>query len=649
MTGYIDKNTPISVYQPSKEVADFTKCVRDDYAIGEEILNKTYIELNDRSIIDDENRGQMMFNAFVDTSVEDPNEAWKWRGTRSMARNKGISMHAQLTAQYLLPLFTAQNDNDEEDRDFSEVMRDIVEWMCSPTVSNYQSSFIQIVFAMETNPVTYLGAEYIEVFQTIKEKQQDGKYTTKEILDEVLSGFNVPIYSSNQVLITNAYERNIQKQRRIIKRRWCDKSELEAKYGSHPNWGLVQCGIKSVYDEGTELFYDVKDDSEQSNLVAEEIAFCRRDDSEVPFVNGIYMGDDDVDYNPIKHRDNRDAPKYNITPFGYSRIGEHFFFYKSMMNALGWDNMLYDAQQEVFMNRSLLEAEMPIAISGTDKVDSEVMFPNSVVTLEDPNAKVSSLLPPSNLSGLVNAIGATEKSMNDGSLNETLSGQVPPGSPTAFSIAQAQVAAKKNITAVAKSLAESVTQFGDLMKDIVVNHITVPTVEELLGGELKMKYKSFVVQKKASSGKASNKRIILDKSLIGMDMTDSEKESRALKLLEDSGYPEEENTLKLVNPELISRFKYLTRTDTEEMFAKNAEYWQPVLLNLKTALALDQTIDQEALSRRLMYAYFQSEGDTLVKKPAPAPQPAQGAGPNQFGQMAQNQMLQGATTNAVAA
>src|SRR3990167_10716625 len=124
---------PISSYQPSVEVTNFTNDVRKDYAIGDEILHRSYTELNDRSVIDDENRGQMMFNAFVDTSVEDPREAWKWRGTRSSARNKGIAMHAQLTGNYLLPTFDAQNENDEIDRDFSEVMRDIIEWMALPT------------------------------------------------------------------------------------------------------------------------------------------------------------------------------------------------------------------------------------------------------------------------------------------------------------------------------------------------------------------------------------------------------------------------------------------------------------------------------------------------------------------------------------
>lgn len=645
------KNATPSAYQPSAEVAKLTEAVKKDYATGVDILNRSWTELNDRSVIDDENRGQMMFNAFVDTNVEDPNEAWKWRGTRSMARNKGIAMHANLTANYLLPLFTAQNQDDEVDRDFSEVMRDIIEWMTYPTNSDYQSSFLQVVFGMMTNPVTYLGAEYCEVFQKIKEKQDDGSYSTKEILDEVLSGFQAPIWSANQVLITNAYERNIQKQRRIIKRRYVDKDELEAYYGDHPNWVYVQPGIRSIYDEDDKLFYDVKDDVDLGrNIVAEEIAYSRREDSEICYVNGIYLGAENVDENPIKHRDNHNAPKYNVTPFGYSRIGDHFFYYKSMMNCIGWDNALYDAMSEVVMNRAFLEVEMPIAVSGSDAINSEVIFPNSVISFENENAKVSPLLPNSNTAAGFAALRETEKSMTEGTVNETISGQLPDASQKAYSVAQAQANAKKLIGAVGKSLAESVVKYGDLMKDIVLNHITVPQVDQLTSGAMQLKYRSFLLPNKNLGGKVVDKRLKFDSSLIGLEMTDEEKDQRNLKLLEESGYPDNKESLRIINPEMFANFNYLTRCDAEEMFAKNADYWQPVLLNLKTALAQDPYTNQEGLTRKLMYAYFQSEGDDLVTKPPAQPTmpvPGEGNPANPLGQMVQGKQLSNVAQGAV--
>ncbi len=653
MTGEITKEASVSAYQPPEDVRIFTNSVRKDYDYGVEILNRTWTELNDRSIIEDQNRGQMMFNAFVDTSVEDPREAWKWRGTRSMARNKGIALHANLTASYLLPLFIAQNDKDEVDRDFSEVMRDIIEWMAEPTNSNYQSSFLQVVFGMMTNPVTYLSAEYCEVFQTIRSKQEDGKYTKKEIIDEVLSGFRAPIYSASQILITNPYERNIQKQRRIIKRRFVEKEELEAKYGDHPNWAYVQSGIRSLYNDQDGLFYDIKDDNNTPlSIVAEETALSRRDDSEVCFVNGIYLGAANIEDNPIKHRDNNDAPKYNVTPFGYSRIGEHFFYYKSMMNCLGWDNMLYDAMSEVVMNRALLEVEMPIMISGSEKIDSDVIFPNSVVTNENENAKIQQLLPNSNMVAGFNALQDTEKSMNQGSVSETISGQLPDASQKAYSVANAQANSKKLIGAVGKSLGESVIQFGDLMKDIAINHLTIPQIDELSGDAGRLKYRSFLLDNKG--GRMKNKNIKFDDSLIGAEMTDKEKKMERLKLVEDSGYPDNKGSLIRVNPELFSKFKYYTKVDVEEMFTKNQEYWQPILSQLYTLLANNPLVDQEVLLKKLMYSYFQSDADDVIKKqpvmPAqPAQDMSQGGKPkaNQFGQQVNSKLLGQAAAGVV--
>lgn len=652
MTGEINKNN-ISSYQPSEEIAAFTSEVKKDYMLGEEILNKPWPELNNRSVLEDENRGQLMFNAFVDTEVEDPNEAWKWRGTRSMARNKGVVMHANLTANYLLPLFVAQNEDDEVDRDFSEVMRDIIEWMTSPTVSNYQSSFLQMVFGMETNPVTFLGAEYSEVFQTIREKQEDGKYTTREILDEVLSGFQAPIYSSSQVLITNAYERNIQRQRRIIKRRYVEKEELEAKYGEHPNWQFVQKGVRSVYSEEDGLFYDAKDD-DNPNLVAEETAMSRRGDSEVCFLGGIYMGAENIDDNPMRHRDNFGAPKYDVIPFGFHRIGEHFFYYKSMMNAVGWDNMLYDAMSEVVMNRAFLEVDMPIVTSGGDKIDSDMVFPRAVISSESENFKASPLLPPSNMAAGFSALRETEKSINDGTVNETTSGQLPDASQKAYNVAQAQAASKKLITAVGKSLAESIVHYGDLMKDIAINHYTAPQIEELTGGKLKMRYRSFLLENKSVGGKIGNRSIKFDENLIGQEMSDtpgaglySEQDYANVGLLENKSRKNNQPSLILVNPKLFARFKYLTRADVEEMFAKNQEYWQPVLLNLKTALAQDPYTNQEFLTRKLGQAYFQSEGEDMVKIPE-ATQPTTGQdSSNQFGALVQKKQLSTAAGSAV--
>ncbi len=632
------KNGSVSTFAPSKEVLEFTKNVKRDYETGHDILTKTWNELNEYSVLEDMNNGRRMFNAFVDESVESPNDAWKWRGTRSKARNKGIAMHANLTAAYLLPSFEAQNTDSEIDKDISEFMTNLVEWMAQDENSNYKENFLNLVFAMESDPIVYLGAEWNEVMQTIKIKQDDGKYTTKEILDEVLSGFKAPIYTADQILLSNAFERNLQKHKFIGKRRWIEYSEAEAKYGEHENWQYVNAGFNVVYSEDDGLFYEIKDD-EHPDLIEEFISMYRREDTEVCFLGGIYMGKENVNDNPIRHRDNFDAPRYNIQQFGFYPIGSHFIFYKSMMNAMRWDNMLYDASTEIVANRAILEAEFPIAISGNKddgQFDGGIAYPNAVVVMENPEGKVQKLLPDSNLAPLIQSLRETDESLSESSVNETMMGQLPPASQKAYTVSQAQANSKKIIGGVAKGLALSVSRYGLLMGDIAVNNLSIPQVDELSGDNSKFKYRKFLLNDKNIGGRKMSKQLIFDEDMVGAEYTEQEKKEYNLKLLEKTGYPNNDKHIFAANPEVFAKMKYYSKADFNELFPQNDDTMQAMLQGLYSQLQADPMIEREALLRELMYAYFKSKGDKFIaKNPQMNPQMKQEQ-PNMIG----NQILQ---------
>ena len=613
------ENENVSTFQATEEVAQLTSVVKKAYQQGDDIIHRPWVELNNYSVIEDENRGQRMFNAFVDEGEDDPNLAWQWRGTRSLARNKGIAMHAQIASAFLVPIFIAQDDNDETDQVFSNFMRDIVEWMTYPENSDYQPAFLNVTFGMLTNPATFLGAEWSEVYQNIKDIQQDGTVLTKEILDEVLSGFNAPVYSSSQILITNAYQRNIQKQDSIIKRRYVEKSALYGRYGTHENWQYVTPGVKAIYNDQDGLFYTIFD-SEHPNLVEEVTYLNRREDTEICFLNGIYFGKENVNANPIQHRDNRGAPKYNVVPFGYTRIGQHFFYYKSMMNVLGWENALYDAMSEIVMNRAMLEQNMPVAVTGTDKVDTDVMFPGAVSVIENKDARIVPLLPPANFSAAFTALKETSDSVAASSLHEVQTGQLPAASQKAYSVAQASTAAKKIVGEIGKSLQESVLMYGSLMKDIVIQHVTVPEVEDIVGVNVKLKYRSFLLPKKNVAGKTVDKMIKFDDAMLGNTYSEDEKVTKHLELLEKTGYPVNKNHLYIINPEVFKKFKYFARVDLKEMFPMNEEIQAAMLTNLYSLLANDPFANREGILRKLLYAYFQTDGEELINKTPQQPE-----------------------------
>lgn len=607
MVAEIIKESAHSSYAPGKDVVELTKEIRAAYSRGNEILTRSWVELNNYSVIDRDGKDKRTFNSLVDENVEDPNEAWKWRGTRSLARNKAMAMHAQLTSGIVVPTIVAQNESQEQDQELSEAMRDVLEWM---TVnSNYRQKFLLIAMAELVSPVAYLEADYVEVFQTIKERGEDGKITTKEILDEVLSGFQNNILSCNQVLITNAYEQDIQRQYRVLKANWIEYGEAKSRYGNHPNWPHVAPGRKTVLSEDGQTFYDVFDD-EHPDLVEEVTALCRTEDSEVCFLGGIYMGEANIEDNPIRHRDNRNAPKYNIVPFGYERITEHFFFFKSLINRVGWDDQLLDAMYQVHMNRAFLEAEAPVAISGDDKIDSGVMFPGAQIANADPNFKVTSILPPRGGNAYAD-MKMIEDSMSEASISKETAGQLPEASQKAYTVAQSAANARIILKGVANSLTESIRQYGELMIDIALQHVTTPEMDELTGN---LKYRSFILENQIIKGKKISKELRFDEALMGSDMSEKERKGYRMRLLNESGYPDNKRAIYVINPSLWSKRRYMARVETDMLMPTNKEYMQGIMIKMYTLLRNDPTIDPESLVRRTLHSFFSNDADELMKK-----------------------------------
>lgn len=607
MIGEITKGKDIvSAYQPNGEILELTKNVRRDYSYGFEVLHKSWPELNNYSVIERMNKDQRTFQSFVDESVDDPDEAWKWIGTRSLARKKAFAMHAHMTSSYYIPQIFPQNSSQEDDRGMASAMRDIVEWIT--TNSNYRSSFLLAAMGVLINPVTFLELDYCEVYQSIKEKTEQG-YNKIDILDEVLSGTNCRVLSANQVLITNAHEQEIQKQRSISKTRYVEHSELEAKYGEHPNWSYLQPGVQTVFNEEDGFFYDIQDD-DHPFLVQETIWENRRDDAEVCFLNGIYFGNENVEWNPIRHRDNRNAPKYNVVPFGYHRINEHFFYFASLMFEVGWDDKLIDAMYQTTMNREFLDLEQPVVISGVDKIDTSVVFPGAVHTTPNSDVRVQPVIPPRGGSSYA-AMREIEDSMSEATLSETQMGVLPEASQKAHTVARAEQNAKILLSGTMKSLGNSIMQVGGLLVDIALQHLTAAQIDEITGA---LKYREFVLENQMVSGKKVSKKIRFDESLMGKSMSESEKKQYGMKLLEEVGYPDNKQTIYVLNPHLFSKMKYLVRVELDEMTPKNSEFERIISERLYALLRQDPLIEPEALVRKLLYASYPQDADDLLAK-----------------------------------
>ena len=596
---------PLSAYQPTQDVINITKEFKDAFNDGVQILTRGWEELNMYSVTERMNKDQRAFNSFVDESVDDLKEAWKWRGTRSMARNKEMAMHAHLTATLAIPMAFAQNEKQEEDRDMSMVMRDILEWMAEN--SEYKQAYILATMGALVNPVTFLGVEWVEAYSKVKEKTEVG-YSVKEILDEESSGIRFPVYSADQILLTNAYEQNVQRQYVVIRRVYKDYHALEAKWGWHENWQYVSPGIKTIYSEEEGLFYDIKDD-EHPSLCEEATGWCRKTDTGVAFVNGIYMGTPNVDWNPMKHRSNTNQPKVPVVPFGYERINEHFFYWKSLMNRVGWDDVLIDAMYENVMNRETQDLNSTIVISGSDQVDSAITIPGSVVAFENPDVKATPLISPNRISGY-QALREIEKSMSEASVSEVQMGVLPDAEQKAFTVSRAEQNARTILRGAFRSIGESVAKTGQLMVDIALQNLTTAQLDEITGA---VSYRPFILQDQMVDGKQVSKKILFDESLMN-GMSKEKQKEKSVKLLSEAGWPENKEHVYLVNPHLFSKMKYLVRIEPDVMMEKNEAFEKATAERLYDKLRVDPLANPEFLVRNLVEKNYPGQADEAMAK-----------------------------------
>lgn len=597
----------LSSYQPSQEVINITKEFRDAFGIGVGILNRPHEELNNRSPIARENMDKRSWLSYVDEEVEDPMEAWKWKGTRGMARDRALESHAHLTARLAIPMAMAQNDQQEEDRQMSYAMRDVIEWMARN--SEYKKSYVDIMMGILYSPAKFLGAEYVESMTTQKYQDDNGEWQKREVVDQQVSGFRAPVYSVDQILITNLYEQDMQRQHTVIKREYRGYSEMEKLWGWHDNFVYVQPGIKTIYSSEDELFYDVKDD-QHKNLVEIATGYCRTTDTEVVFINGIYMGDDDVDINAIRHRDNFDLPKVPITPFGYHRVDENYFYWKSLMNEVGWDNSLLDAMYENTMNRETIDLYTPLAFYGVDPeaVSTSVVFPGASVAFESENAKVEPLIQKNGNTGY-NAIREVEGSIRDKSVSETMSGELPDATQKAYNVATAEQNARTILRGSLRSVSFSVAAYGDLMKDIAIQHLSTAEWDEITGGEM---YRTLILKDQMVDGKKTSKKIIFDGKLAGARMTEKERKDAELAMLTEIGWPKNKNHVYHINPALFSRLKYIMYMEPEELVERNSAFESAVAERMYSIARSDPLASGDALLRNMFNANYHGHGDDYM-------------------------------------
>jgi len=592
-----DKNnkpiSPPSFYNPPQEVKDLTLKVREDYTVGVGIQNKSFKEFNDMSLIQRMNEDQSIFNSYTQPISQNPDDQWRWNGVSPVGHNKIISMAAQYINPTLYPKTFAQNDKDEEDRVAAEVMDTLMRFNIDN--SDYRMSYLYAIIAALVNPVAYLHIDFIECYQTIKEKLENGDIKETEVLDEVYSGFQTYNVPADEILIANAYQFHLQKQRFIIRRRFIDFDEAKGVYGKHTNWQYILPGVKVLYEDGTGMFYEQKDDS--LGTLCEETIYCnRKEDIEVPFINGVYLGKQSIKSNLIRHRNNKNMPKYPYAKFGFHPIDEkRFFFYRSAVFNMANDYNLDTKMRQMVMDGTFLRLFPPLFGVGTGKVDSNVIFPGSF-TATSPNASVTPLQF-GDLNSAYNALIKIEQSLDESSQSKTMEGQITQEKKTAYEVARAETNARIQLSIFGIMIAQFIDDVGDLMADDIIKHQTVPVMEELLGGEIKEKYRTYLVPNQMEEGRTIAKQVKFKPEMMGKMMTEKQRKKEGYRLLKEEGGLEAEKKIYEVNPDYFQGLKFKTQIDPAELTPKNDALDKAVKLEAYQLMMANPYTDKKAVTR----------------------------------------------------
>lgn len=601
-----------SSWQPNDAEKEVTKKVMLDYHHGRLIYDKPYTEFNNRTLQQEIDANQKSFNTYIPPKSDDPDDSWRAQTTKPIVRNKLISIAAHVTATILYPTIFAQNRNQETDRDAASVMQDCQQWVMEN--SNYERSFVNGIISALVNPAVIMETGFAKVMRRIKEMQEDGKHTQKEIIDEVLSGFFTNVVPVKEMMIANIYENNIQKQRFLIRRKLVDFAEAKVVWDKKDNFKYVKPGVMAIFDEATNTFYDCPSEDLKDTLVEEVTYYNRYDDLQLTFINGVLMCDPEY---PLQRKDKM----YPFAKSGFEPLNDgHFFYYKSAANKLGPDEELVNLLYNYVLDGTFLAIMPPLALYGDEEIGSSVQVPGTITSLRA-DTKLDTIGPRSDLRAGLEAITMVERSVAESSQDSFRSGisQVS-GERTAYEISLLEQNAKIALGLFGKSVGFLVEDLGRLQVGDILQHLTMPEIDAITGVEDPLKYKALLLPDQIIDGKKVTKKLRFSEKYITDEDTISDKErmDRSYDVLEEEGSMESEDRIFIINPKIFRELKYKIVVKADKLGPRNKALEKALNLEGYDRMIRDPYADQEAVARDFLYeTYKPGESSKYMKKGGP--------------------------------
>ena len=620
---------PVSAYNPSKEIKDRTRTVMERFQRAAETHEKPYREFNDTSLTVRMDTDQKLFNNWREAKSDDPDEEWHSRAVRPIVRNRTISIAAHLSGQLLTPAFRAQNDRQQEDKEASTVIRYLVEW--ANDQAEYVRTFLYAVIAALVNPASIIHTEYAEHYRTIKDIQEDGSWKEKEVLDEELSGFQDQLVPLDEFFIADVYEHNIQRQPFLLWRRALPYHMVALQYREHSNWKFVKPGIQNIFDATENSFYEMHDESLGDTLVEKVVYYDRYNDLQLCFVNGVLVTD-------VAQPNPRKDKQYPFVKGGYELIDEgKFFYYFSLVRKMADDADIINTLYRMVIDGSFLKTMPPVGVMGDVEISSSIMVPRKITTIGE-NMKIEPLGVGSDLGAGMSVLEKLESSVSESSNDVQQAGLTNPNDKTAFQVSVEERNAQILGGMVRRMVGFMVRDWMKLRVSDILQFMTVGEIDEIVGDDATLKYRSFLMPKRTIGGKSVSPRLLMTtqnqyspEQVMAMEggAEEGQLENMPKETLDEflnKGFKSEER-IYMINPITFRDLKYkvIVTTEIERPVSEALER----VLNLEE---YDRAVanpfgDQEALYRDLLlgsYSKTKDDVDKYVKREIAPPLPVTG-------------------------
>jgi len=601
---------PISEYQENDTQKDIRKIVLKDFELAAQTMQKSYQEFNNKSLLTRQNIDQKSFNSLQDETETDPDLSWKSRAVRPITRNKIVSISAHVLASVIFPNIFAQNENQEEDKEAARVMRMLIEWVADNY--DYAKSLVYAVIAALVNPAAIVHFEFAEVYKKAKEIQENGTWITKEVLDEILSGFQFNTVPLDELYIADIYIHDIQKQPYLIWRKAIDYDTARLKYKDKDNFKYVNPGIQILYDEASAQFYKQYDENLEQRLVEEVIYYNRIEDLELVYLNGVLVTDSDE---PNKRKDK----KYPFSKLIYELIDEGKFFYgKSLAFKMAPDQEIIDQLYQMVIDGSFLKLMPPTAIYGEEQFNSSIVAPGAITIMKE-NSKMEKIDIGTDINTGLATINEVERSMNETSSDPRQAGQGSSGKQTAFEVSRLEENARTMLGLFAKPIGWFVKDLGELMVDSILQFMTVPEIDDITGG---LKYKNFLL-----GGDDKSKMIQFDETMTDEPMTEEDSLMASYEILKEQGGLKGKKEISKVNPSVFRKLKFLIRISPDNLIPPSEAVKKALNLELYDRAVANPLSNQEEIYKTLLLGSYETTKND----------------PDKFIQEQQTQMPQGST------